>query len=121
MFGACPDQAAAGGARSATATTRPGPPARPPRTPAARRRAGPSWLSSSTSGRTTVALIGTIARRGGGPVQAQDSSDPTGVAKVDATLDQRSLRRARARKANAAIQMKLAGATWDEVARALGY
>jgi len=54
-------------------------------------------------------------------VQQQDSSDPTGVAKVDSTVNQGSLRRARTRKSNAAIQMKLAGATWEEIARALGY
>src|SRR5580765_3180099 len=29
--------------------------------------------------------------------------------------------RARSRKANAAIQMRLAGATWNEIAEALGY
>ena len=51
---------------------------------------------------------------------AQDSSDPTGVAKGPG-LNRTAVRRARERKSNAAIQMRLAGATWTDVAQALGY
>lgn len=48
----------------------------------------------------------------------QDSSHPTGV-----TGDPRSkeLAKARDRKANAALTMKLGGADWDEIATALGF
>lgn len=49
---------------------------------------------------------------------AQDSSDPTGIAEYSPgshTI------RARERKQNAALQMKLAGATWQEVAEVIGY
>lgn len=53
-------------------------------------------------------------------MQAQDSSDPTGVAKVGGT-NHTAINRARGRKANAAVQMKLAGATWQQIAEALGY
>jgi hypothetical protein len=50
----------------------------------------------------------------------QDSSDPEGVAgKAHGT--QNSVARARQRKAQAAIGMRLAGATWNEIAQALGY
>lgn len=56
-------------------------------------------------------------------MQAQDSSDPTGVADLTPRQHgtQNTLVRARSRKANAAVQMKLAGATWAEIAEALGY
>lgn len=52
----------------------------------------------------------------------QDSSHPTGVApdEGDKNNDQ-TLIRARDRKANAALQMRLAGATWEEIAEAIGY
>jgi hypothetical protein len=46
----------------------------------------------------------------------QDSSHPTGV-----TGDGQGVVRARERKANSAVQMKLAGATWGEIAEVLGY
>lgn len=50
---------------------------------------------------------------------AQDSSDPTGVA---TTYDKDpSTIRARDRKANAAIQLKESGASWDQIAEVLGY
>lgn len=57
-------------------------------------------------------------------MQQQDSSDPTGVAgktsgSTGATGN--SVARARHRKSNAAIQMRLGGATWNEIALALGY
>jgi len=55
-------------------------------------------------------------------MQAQDSNDPTGVAsdrKPGAGVD--NAPRARQRKTHAAIQMKLAGATWAEIAMTLGY
>lgn len=48
----------------------------------------------------------------------QDSSDPTGVV---ADTPGSEPARARDRKANAALQMKLAGATWEEIAEAIGY
>lgn len=53
-------------------------------------------------------------------MQAQDSSDPTGVRHVGA-LNPGAPARARNRKANAAVSMRLAGATWNEIASALGY
>jgi hypothetical protein len=52
-------------------------------------------------------------------VQQQDSTDPTGVAtdgKSHATVH-----RARERKSNAALEMRLAGASWDDIAEVLGY
>jgi hypothetical protein len=54
----------------------------------------------------------------------QDSTHPTGVAaptRKHGEPGNDTAVRARDRKANAAIQMRLAGATWDEVAEALGY
>lgn len=51
----------------------------------------------------------------------QDSSDPTGVALVTQTRHTTTVTRARNRKANAAIQMRLAGATYNEIAQTLGY
>lgn len=54
--------------------------------------------------------------------QVQDSTHPTGVSTVDE--DDRggsALARARDRKANAALQLRMAGAQWDEIAETLGY
>lgn len=52
----------------------------------------------------------------------QDSSDPTGVAAVKRHNDGgNAAGRARMRKANAALQMRYAGATWAEIATGLGY
>jgi hypothetical protein len=51
----------------------------------------------------------------------QDSSDPTGVSGESGQGHGKELAKARARKANAAVQMRLAGATWGEIAQALGY
>ena len=42
----------------------------------------------------------------------QDSSDPTGVSVRYGKGHGKELANARARKANAAVQMRLAGATW---------
>lgn len=52
-------------------------------------------------------------------MQAQDSSDPTGVRSNLPAHGAAS--RARNRKANAAVALKLSGATWGEIAEALGY
>lgn len=49
----------------------------------------------------------------------QDPTDPTGV-RADENGSKEVIR-ARERKANAAIQMKAAGAEWDEIAEVLGY
>lgn len=56
-------------------------------------------------------------------VQAQDSTDPTGVAGTPGGRNGpgNSVSRARTRKAHAAIEMRLGQATWDEIALALGY
>jgi hypothetical protein len=54
----------------------------------------------------------------------QDSSHPTGVngpVRKHGDGAQKSLDRARDRKANAALEMRLAHADWDEIAEALGY
>ena len=52
-------------------------------------------------------------------MKQQDSEDPTGVSgNGDGG---KSMTRARDRKANAGVQMALAGASWDEIAKALGY
>jgi hypothetical protein len=50
---------------------------------------------------------------------AQDSSDPTGVV-TDGANDKSALR-ARERKANAAIQLRVQGADWDTIAEVIGY
>lgn len=50
----------------------------------------------------------------------QDPRHPTGVT-GDSHHQGKTLASARARKANAAIQMRLSGATWHEIALALGY
>lgn len=61
-------------------------------------------------------------------VQRQDSTDPTGVAGQaggnhpgGVVVNGNNVGRARTRKANAAIQMRLGGATWSEIAIALGF
>lgn len=56
-------------------------------------------------------------------MQQQDSSDPTGVRseRHPASGDSGIAYRARNRKANAAVALKLSGATWGEIAEALGY
>jgi hypothetical protein len=54
-------------------------------------------------------------------MQQQDSSDPTGVAAVNDSTNHTAITRARNRKANAAVSLKLSGATWGEIAEALGY
>lgn len=53
--------------------------------------------------------------------QAQDSSHPTGVVDVDGGRGGSALARARDRKANSALQMRVAGASWDEIAEVIGY
>lgn len=53
-------------------------------------------------------------------MHAQDSSHPTGVS-AEVTTGGDSAPRARQRKTNAAIQMRLAGASWNEIALTLGY
>jgi hypothetical protein len=55
-------------------------------------------------------------------MQRQDSSDPTGInAPKPHSTGGNEAGRARSRKANAALQMAYAGATWNEIATALGY
>lgn len=56
-------------------------------------------------------------------MQQQDSSEPTGVAQVTPHPNGQSqaTHLSRNRKANAAVQMKLAGATWSDIAETLGY
>lgn len=54
-------------------------------------------------------------------VMAQDSSHPTGVAKVDNVHGSKELVRARDRKANASLDMALHGANWDQIAEVMGY
>jgi hypothetical protein len=53
----------------------------------------------------------------------QDSTDPTGVSAPTKQWHDggNNAGRARNRKANAALQMRYAGATWNEIASALGY
>jgi hypothetical protein len=51
----------------------------------------------------------------------QDSNDPTGVSGQSGQGHGKELAKARNRKASAAVQMRLAGATWGEIATALGY
>jgi anti-sigma factor RsiW len=53
-------------------------------------------------------------------MQAQDSSHPTGVAD-NSERGNKTVSRARDRKANAAIQLRIAGASWEEVAETLGF
>lgn len=50
----------------------------------------------------------------------QDPTHPTGVS-ADENGERKDAIRARERKANAAIQMKAAGAEWSEIAEVLGY
>lgn len=54
-------------------------------------------------------------------VMAQDSNHPTGVAKVGDVSTSKELTRARDRKANAALDMALHGANWDQIAEVIGY
>lgn len=49
----------------------------------------------------------------------QNSEDPTGVSGEG--VDHNNLVRARSRKANAALALALAGASWAEIAEAVGY
>lgn len=53
-------------------------------------------------------------------MHTQDPTDPTGV-KVTSERTDHNARRARDRKANAALQMRTTGADWDEIAQVLGY
>lgn len=53
-------------------------------------------------------------------MQAQDSSDPTGVANLS-PRGGKELSRARNRKAGAALSMSLSGADWKQIARSCGY
>lgn len=53
-------------------------------------------------------------------MQAQDSTDPTGVALVSGK-ENKTIARARERKAFAALELRLDGADWDTIAEALGY
>ena len=50
----------------------------------------------------------------------QDPQDPTGVRDETPRGNQHVIR-ARDRKANAAIQLKIAGASWDEIAEVVGF
>lgn len=58
-------------------------------------------------------------------MKGQDSTNPTGVSASGRTVGTSpgsdDAGRARQRKANAAIQMRLAGASWSEIALTLGY
>jgi len=57
-------------------------------------------------------------------MQYQDSNDPTGVngkTSGGTGASGNSVSRARHRKANAAVQLALAGASWDDIAVSLGY
>ena len=53
-------------------------------------------------------------------MHSQDPTDPTGVSD-DSPKGGSNVARARDRKANAAIQLRIAGANWDEIAQALGF
>lgn len=50
----------------------------------------------------------------------QDPSDPTGIS-VPEGADPTSAARPRERKANAAIELKLAGYSWEDIAEIMGY
>lgn len=50
----------------------------------------------------------------------QDPTDPTGVSD-DSPKGGSNVARARDRKANAALQLRIAGASWDEIAQSLGF
>jgi hypothetical protein len=54
-------------------------------------------------------------------MQAQDSTDPTGVIDVDGGAGGSHLARARDRKASAALELRRRGVEWDEIAEVLGY
>lgn len=51
---------------------------------------------------------------------SQDSTHPTGVSDTSPRGGS-EVARARDRKANAAIQLRIAGASWDEIAQSLGF
>lgn len=51
----------------------------------------------------------------------QDPTHPTGVSSDEKEGTSGEVVRARDRKANAAIQLRIAGATWDEIAQSLGF
>lgn len=51
----------------------------------------------------------------------QDPEHPTGVSHDGAGNQNSQITRARDRKANAAIQLRIAGASWDEIAQSLGF
>jgi len=53
-------------------------------------------------------------------MQHQDSTEPTGVAGTP-NGTQNSVTVARNRKASAALQMRLAGATWPDICKGIGY
>jgi hypothetical protein len=50
----------------------------------------------------------------------QDSTHPTGVS-ADENSERKAVVRARERKANAALQLRIAGADWEMIAEAIGY
>lgn len=57
-------------------------------------------------------------------MQEQDSNDPSGIrgrTSGSTGANGNSVSRARQRKSNAAVQLALAGATWDDIALTLGY
>jgi hypothetical protein len=57
-------------------------------------------------------------------MQEQDSNEPTGIkgkTSGGTGANGNSVARARNRKANAALQLAMAGATWDDIALSLGY
>jgi hypothetical protein len=57
-------------------------------------------------------------------MQAQDSNEPSGVRgelSGGRAANGNSVSRARQRKANAVLQLRMAGATWEEVCVSLGY
>lgn len=51
----------------------------------------------------------------------QDTTDPTGVSDSDGGTGGSALARARDRKANAALQLRIKGEPWDDIARTLGF
>lgn len=54
-------------------------------------------------------------------MQAQDSSDQTGVVAVSGRTSSKELTRARERKADSALALKLAGSDWATIAATVGY
>ncbi len=53
-------------------------------------------------------------------MHAQDSSEPEGIKDMTPRGDSK-VARAKDRKANAALQLRIAGASWDEIAEVVGY